>query len=243
LGSDLYRVYDTGSATLPRIKHVLRPEVTYQYIPSVDQSNIPYFDQPVSNRNSIFYGLTNRVIGKVVQGSKSSDHEYVYFKVGQAYNFTEPSPPAGVPNPPTPMHFSVITEELRVRGQKYINLDNIINYDPNTNTIQTSYTSLSLSDWRGDGLSLEHVYRKGVEEQLNGSLQVKILSSLTFLYGRRYSLFSQQMLGTTYGALYRHQCWGLDVSYTDNPGIAGAPAEKKIMFMFTLTGVTGIGLR
>jgi LPS-assembly protein len=240
-GSDFYRVYDTGSATLPRIKHVLRPEVSYQYIPSVDQSNIPYFDQPVSNRNSIFYGFTNRVIAKVVQGSTSRYHEYVYFKIGQAYNFTEPVPPVGIPNPPTPNHFSVITEELRIRGQKYIGLDNIINYDPNTNTVQTSYTSLWLADWRGDGMSLEHVFRKGVEEQLNGSLRAKILSSVTFVYGKRYSLFSQQTLGTSYTFLYRHQCWGLDVAYTDNPSIAGAPAEKKIMFMFNLTGVASIG--
>ena len=243
VGSEFYRVYDTDSATLPRIKHVFRPEITYQYIPSVDQSNIPYFDQPVPNANSIFYGVTNRIIAKVVQGSTTRYHEYVYFKVGQTYNFTEPPPPAGVPNPPTPTHSSVITEELRIRGQKYIGLDNIINYDPNTNTLQTSYTSLWLSDPRGDGMALEHVYRKGVEEQLNGSLRARLLSSLTFVYGKRLSLFSHQTLGTSYTFLYRHQCWGLDVAYTDNPGIAGAPAEKKIWFMFTLTGVTSIGQR
>jgi hypothetical protein len=167
----------------------------------------------------------------------------VYFKIGQAYNFTEPGTLAGIPNPPTPTHFSVITEELRIRGQKYITLDNIINYDVSTNTIQTSYTSLSLADWRGDGIYLEHVYRKGVEEQLNANLRIKVLSSLTFLYGKRISIFSNQILGTTYGALYRHQCWGVDVSYTDNPSIAGAPAERKIWFMFTLTGVTSIGQR
>jgi len=243
LGSDLYRVYDTGSATLPRIKHVLRPEITYQYIPYVDQSNIPYFDAPVTNTNSIFYGLTNRVIAKVVQGGTTRYHEYVYFRIGQAYNMTIPTAQAGSLITPSGNHFSYINEELRVRGQKYIGLDNIINYDPNTNRIQTSYTSLSLADWRGDGLALEHYYQKGGDEQLNGSLRIKLLTPLTFVYGRRYSLSSQQMLETSYMVLYRHQCWGLDVSYSDTPGISGKPAEKKIWFQFSLTGVGAFGQR
>jgi LPS-assembly protein len=241
LGSDLYRVYDTGSATLPRIKHILRPEITYQYIPFVDQSNIPYFDQPVPNTNSIFYGFTNRVIAKVAQGATTRYHEYVYFKIGQAYNITIPTTQAGSLFPPSPKHFSFITEELRVRGQKYINLDNIINYDPNTNSIQTSYTSLWLADWRGDGLNLEHYYNKGADEQLNGGLRIKLLDPLTFVYGKRYSLSSHQMLETSYTVLYRHQCWGLDVAYSDTPGISGKPAEKKIWFQFSLTGIGTFG--
>ena len=243
VGSDLYRVFDLGSATLPRIKHVLRPEVTYRYIPYVDQSNIPYFDQPVVDTNSIFYGLTNRVVAKVVQGGTTRYHEYVYFKIGQTYNITLPTAQPGLVNPPPSKHFSFITEELRVKGQKYISLENIINYDPNTNTFQTSYTALWLGDWRGDSLTLEHVWRKGVEEQVNANLRVKVLPPLTFLYGKRISLFSNQTLETTYGGLYQHQCWGLEVSYSDKPGISGAPAEKKIWFMFNLTGVGGIGQR
>ncbi|NWF56335.1 MAG: LPS-assembly protein LptD, partial [Syntrophaceae bacterium] len=67
VAADFYRVFDTGMKNVPRVKHVFRPEITYQYVPSVDQTDIPYFDRPVPKTNAVFYGFTNRVIGKVLE--------------------------------------------------------------------------------------------------------------------------------------------------------------------------------
>ncbi|HEX7372104.1 MAG TPA: hypothetical protein VF372_04740, partial [Thermodesulfobacteriota bacterium] len=106
---------------------------------------------------------------------------------------------------------------------------------------QTSYTNLGLSDGRGDSFSLEHLWRKGIEEQINGGLRVRVFPFLDLSFGKRYSLFTHQPLDTTYGLIYRHQCWSLDVTYAETPTVSGAPAEKKIWFMLTLTGVTQVG--
>jgi hypothetical protein len=108
---------------------------------------------------------------------------------------------------------------------------------------ETSYTNFGLSDGRGDSLSLEHFWRKGIEEQINGYLRIRVFPSLDLSFGKRYSLYTHQPLDTSYGLTYRHQCWSLDVTYTDTPGISGAPADQKIWFMFTLTGVTQVGKR
>jgi LPS-assembly protein len=240
VATDLYRVFDTGVKGVPKIKHVLRPEITYTYIPDKDQTNIPYYDQPVPKTNALFYGFTNRIIGKIVEGSSTRYHEYVYLKLGQKYDIHEATQPEGSSTEPR-RPFGLITAELRIRDLKYITLENITNYDPNTNAFQTSYTLLGLNDWRGDGLSLEHTWRRGIEEQLNGYLRIKVFSFLDFTYGRRYSLFDNQNLETSYGVLYSHQCWSLEFNYTERPGVAGAPAEKKFWFMFNLQGLASVG--
>jgi LPS-assembly protein len=240
VATEMFRVFDTGYKEVPKIKHVLRPEITYTYIPDVDQTNIPYYDQPVPKTNSLFYGFTNRVIGKIVEGSATRYHEYVYFKLGQTYDINEATRSAGSSGEPR-RPFGVISGELRIRDPKYLTLENITNYDPNANEFQTSYTSFGLSDWRGDGLTLEHIWRKGIEDQVNGTLRIKVFSFLDLYYGKRYSLFDHQNLEVNYGFLYHQQCWSLDFNYTERPGVSGAPAEKKIMFMFNLQGLASVG--
>jgi LPS-assembly protein len=241
VAADFYRVFDTGMKNVPRVKHVFRPEITYQYVPSVDQTDIPYFDRPVPKTNAVFYGFTNRVIGKVLEGSATRYHEYVYFKVGQRYGKIEDPQAAGGISEESDKPFGVIAGELRIRSLRYITLENIANYDINTNDFLTSYTNVSLNDWRGDGLTLEHSWRKGLENQLNGTLRLRVFSFLDFSYGKRYSLFENQNLETNYGAIYRHQCWSLELSYTERAGAAGAPSEKKFWFMFNLQGIASVG--
>jgi len=242
VATDLYRVFDTGFKGVPKIKHVFRPEISYVYVPDVDQTDIPYYDQQVPKTNALFYGFTNRIIGKIVEGSTSRYHEYVYFKLGQKYDINEVTRSAGPSSEPR-RPFGAIAAELRIRDPKYITLENITSYDPNTNDFQTAYTALGLNDWRGDGLTLEHIWRKGLEEQLNGILRIKVFSFLDFSYGRRYSLLDNQNLETNYGAIYRHQCWSLEVNYTEKAGAAGAPSEKKFWFMFNLQGIATMGKR
>jgi LPS-assembly protein len=243
LATNFYRIFETGSEGVPRLKHLIRPEITYTYVPDVDQRQVPNFDTPVPKSNAITYGVTQRLIAKVSEGpEKSRYHEYVYLKLSQPYDLYEAnrqiSSPGDVRRP-----FGLITGELRVKSLKYVSLDNITTYDPNQSRFQTTYTLVGISDPRGDGLSLEHLWQNGTQEQINGSLRVKILSSLYASYGTRYSLFDRQMLDTAYGLNYRHQCWGVDLTYSERPSVAGQPAERKIMFLINLLGVTSVGQR
>jgi LPS-assembly protein len=243
LATNFYRIFDTGSEGVPKLKHLVRPEITYSYVPDVDQRQVPNFDTPVPKSNTITYGLTQRLIAKVSEGpEKIRYHEYVYLKLSQPYDLYEAnremSSPSNVRRP-----FGLITGELRVKSLKYVSVENITTYDPNQGRFQNTYTSIGVADPRGDGLNLEHLWQNGIQEQINGSLRVKILSSLYASFGTRYSLFDRQMLDTNYSMNYRHQCWGVDLTYSERPAVSGQPAERKFMFMINLLGVTSVGQR
>jgi LPS-assembly protein len=256
LATDFYRIFDSDSSRVPKWKHMIRPEIGYLYIPYVQQTQIPYYDLPVPQTNAFFYGFSSRLIGKIVEGSATRYEEYGYLKISQQYNLQETTQSPNnindlvnsvtlplVPPGESRRGFGLINGELRLRGLKYVTLENITTYDPNQNQVQTNYTTLGLTDLRGDGLYLEYNWVKGVQEQLNGNLRVRILPSLDFTFARRLSLSAHEILDTSYGILYRHQCWNLQTTYTETPSVSGAPAQRKIMFLFTLYGVTSVGSR
>jgi lipopolysaccharide assembly outer membrane protein LptD (OstA) len=124
---------------------------------------------------------------------------------------------------------------------RYITADNITTFDPNQGRFQASYSNVGITDRRGDRLYLEHIWQDKIQEQINGNIRIKIFPFLDVSYGKRYSRDANQALETTYGLYYLHQCWGVDLLYTEKPEIAGAPAENKILFMLSLKGVTSVG--
>ena len=60
------RVFAFNSLGLSGVKHVLEPELSYLFVPSVDQSKIPIMDgyDRVNRRNVIQFALSNRFWGK-----------------------------------------------------------------------------------------------------------------------------------------------------------------------------------
>jgi LPS-assembly protein len=66
LGTSLSRVYTFDRPDLIGMKHVLEPEISYLFIPKVDQSAIPIMDDidRIGRRNVVTFALTNRLWGK-----------------------------------------------------------------------------------------------------------------------------------------------------------------------------------
>jgi hypothetical protein len=66
IGTSLSRVFGFSSLGLASIKHVLEPEISYLFVPSVDQSKIPIMDNidRVNRRNVFQFAITNRLWGK-----------------------------------------------------------------------------------------------------------------------------------------------------------------------------------
>ena len=69
VGTSLSRVFDWGGTNLAALKHVIEPEMSYLFVPSVDQSKIPIMDNldRIRRRNVLTFALGNRFWGRPIR--------------------------------------------------------------------------------------------------------------------------------------------------------------------------------
>ena len=67
IGSEIERVYDFKWGAIEKIKNTIEPFATYTYVPQVDQSDLPLYDETdrMEARSLVTYGFTSRLFAKV----------------------------------------------------------------------------------------------------------------------------------------------------------------------------------
>ena len=67
LSTEFSKVMEVPIAGVDRIRHSIKPQVVYSYIPDQDQSDLPYFTQidRIAAANQITYSLTNTFISRM----------------------------------------------------------------------------------------------------------------------------------------------------------------------------------
>lgn len=75
IASAMARVFQWSALGLSRVKHVIEPEVSYLFVPGINQSRIPIMDgtDRVRRRNVVTIGVTNRLSGKSVSPLADSE--------------------------------------------------------------------------------------------------------------------------------------------------------------------------
>lgn len=76
----LSRIYDLNWHALRRIKHTIEPTVSYDYVPVVNQRDLPRFDEVdrVNGRSLLTYGVTSRIFGQfgpALEGGQQAGEE------------------------------------------------------------------------------------------------------------------------------------------------------------------------
>jgi LPS-assembly protein len=70
VGTSFSRVFGFESFGISRVKHVIEPEISYLFVPGVNQGNIPIMDDVdrINRRNVFTFAVTNRLWGKTSTG-------------------------------------------------------------------------------------------------------------------------------------------------------------------------------
>lgn len=186
--TEISRIYDTGSERIPKLKHLIRPELTYTYIPNVDQTNIPLparnipvpvtldqsfgimnlrriynYDFVIPQKNAFTLSVTQRLIGKIVNpknpDAPASYHEYAYLRLSQSYDINETTRSL-TSDADQRRPYGVTTAEVRIQVP-YVSLYNLSSYDLNTQAFLSSYSSVGMNDKRGDSLSVGYSWESG----------------------------------------------------------------------------------
>lgn len=236
LSSRFYRVYPSGQAAETRYRHLVEPDLTYVYVPDVDQSDLPDFDRDdrIEERHQIEYGLTQRVTGRQVASDGGIDYrDLVYLRLSQAYDLLND-------NRPSRERFSPVRGQLQLNPSRFFQLTADGHYDLNQGDWLAYSGEGDLHDQKGSRLKLQ--YRKrladlSADEIEYGSLGLALswLKPVYLGYRNRYEFISRKPLEQVLDVEYRHQCWSVLVTLRERED------DQSVMVTFSLGGVGTVG--
>ncbi|MBW2637443.1 MAG: LPS assembly protein LptD, partial [Deltaproteobacteria bacterium] len=230
ISSEVSRIFSARLGNIEKIRHGVKPELSYTYIPSVDQEDIPDFAHEIPETNRVNLSVTNTLTARLTDAEgKVSYRELFRLKLGQDYNISEARRDIELPGDKR-RPFGDITIEMDLNPFQYLALDSDAVIDINAGEWKKLNGRLELSDKRGDSLTSEYRYTKDSVEELNLSARAKVVETLDLLYGLRRNELYDKNLETKLGIDYHRQCWGVEVSYRDSDD------DRSVMALFSLSG-------
>ena len=258
--SQVSRVFDVKVQNVEKIRHEIKPEIAYSYIPKVNQTNMPDYTPIVTpfitpinglttvleEQNAAYWALTNTFTAKIKEKNGSYSYlEFLRLKLFQSYDINEAKKDMGgisVERRP----FSDVGVEVDFIPYKYFSFAARNIYSVYNGWKQTNY-DLSISDWRGDSVTVGYRYTLDSIEELNISAKAVITSNIDAVFISRRDKFNSRTVENTIGAVYHSQCWavGLDVTRADSSTMTGASpqtgTDTRIVFKLSLTGLGKFG--
>jgi len=185
LSSEVYKVYAVKGEAVEKIKHSVKPEMAFSYVPEVDQDSLPNIDarDRLEKRTRISYALTNTLTSKsrrdakaaaapsaeeTTRGTITSPGEYDYhdllrLKLGQYYDFSRNvyNRPASEVNP-----FSTLDGKLTFLPTAFISLDSEARYNFYEDSFDLFNLGATLASARRDRLNVQYRFNKDTTNPL-----------------------------------------------------------------------------
>ena len=224
-----YRGY--GFEEVEKIRHGIRPELTYNFIPDASQDRAPDFLEPIPAQHSLTYAVTNTFLARMrAKDGKVRYREMMRFKIGQTYDIREARRDAtGAGNDNRP--FRDVDLELDFSPLPYLSLSARNKFDVNSGNWRQNNYDLTLSDYRGDSVSAGYRYTRDRLEEINLYMRAVLTSSLGVTYLLRRNQLDRRTVESAYGLQYRKQCWNVALNVSDRPD------DMTVMVVFSLYGM------
>ena len=247
ISASLERIYDSGWGAMTKFRHVLVPEVAYNFVEDKSQDTLPFFDfnDRVLGKSMVSWSIANYLTGKFQDDEGSPVYrDLLYLRLSQGYQISglPRDPLTGTPRDQLAMvdegrRFTDVRIEASITPSKEFSLFTDSRYNPYRTRFSTATAGFDLNDGKGDSASLSYRFAREEVEYMEGRLGVALVKPFVFNYAGRYSFDRGGFLESSYALEYRHQCWSVVFSYTDRP----ATQDRAFMINFILAGVGPLG--
>jgi LPS-assembly protein len=262
--SEIYRVFHTESNRFQAVKHTIRPRVIYDYIPNVDQDDLPNFDATdrIVNQNLLTYSLTNVLTSKTrKKGSFKISHrtgetsatvvdsaadynynDFLRFELEQSYDINEAK------QKDSERPFSPISARLDLIPGRYISVDADALWSVYDLRFLSHNIAANFWDHRGDRFFVEYRYTRDSDEislnpaqSLYTDLRLKVTDRFSISADYEYNFLNNTHVQTGVGFNYKAQCWSFDGRVIDKTGVDNS-RSLDFEFKINLFGLGEFGI-
>ncbi|MFO7570233.1 MAG: LPS assembly protein LptD [Smithellaceae bacterium] len=250
VSSQISRVFDASLWDWEKIRHEIKPEIQYSYIPYVEQDDIPDYLPKIApaitplqdtatnalmEQNAVAWSLTNTLTAKTKQVEGTNHYlEFLRLKLFQSYDIREARRDMAQ-NDRDRRPIADLGLEFDFKPHRYLSFAARNKYSVYTGWKQTNY-DLSISDWRQDKITLGYRYTMDSIEEINLDIKAVINKYLDAKVILRQDLFNNRDVEKTVGLTYTEQCWSVGVDYTRTWD------DERVMLRFSLVGLGAFGI-
>lgn len=227
--TELSRTYEPGGKFAQKIRHAIRPQIVYRFMPSRDQEDFPFFDEidrVPEDVNLVTYALTNTF--SLRQKNSVAYRPFCRFKLEQSYLFDAENDIDEKP-------FSPIFGELELVLGRYFSLDADARWSTETGHFLNRDVAVKIADTRGDRIFVEYAFNRSISESLYADALMRLTNRLSAYVKMEKNLRDSLYLERGIGVIYMSQCWSLDLGFLNEPD------DKKYFFMISLYGIGEVG--
>jgi LPS-assembly protein len=238
LSTEFYRVYDAGALSMlsdvykmAKWMHTIEPTVRYAYVPRVDQSHLPVFDEvdQMPYTSQITYGITQRLVGRPEkEGVSSGPYEYAKLMVFQNYSLGDPFTESGGKK----RAFSSIQGELWLNFGPYLSAHWDGEFNPYGGSFDIINFAVLAKDRRNDAVQVQYRDTRGTAREVNVDARVKAIGPLYFFGSFYYNLLAGRWVQAVFGAEYQAQCWSVGFSVEDINGTPDGTQKRRQKYYF-----------
>jgi len=233
------RSFDKRIQGYQHLRHMLRPRLTYDYIPTKGQQDLPNLDgvDHIGAKNLVTYELVNDfdLLGLRANGLPKSQ-KFLYLNINQSYdleeNGRELTGPTDRRRPFDPVNFDLRfypASGLVITSDSYLDVygAGFKRYE-----ILGHYTTMS-----GYKMGLEYRYnRDEAVDQLNGNLAMQLADFVRFEGDFKYSFATESTSDASLELIYSPECWSMELLAATT-----IDGDYRFSLMFSLEGIGNVG--
>ena len=77
LSTEIARVFNVGGDSVDKIRHGIRPSVVYDYVPDVEQGDLPDYVSAIEETNLVTYSVTNTLTSRRIKKTPEEEKEQI----------------------------------------------------------------------------------------------------------------------------------------------------------------------
>ena len=249
-GPRFEKIFKINNNYIPKIKHLIEPRITYNYIPDIDEKDrekIKVFDgiDSVNRRSTITYSLTQRILQKELEKielekeDSFSTREALRFDISQSFDLIEAT---GSEKSENKRPFSDLRFDLDSRLHDNLELNFDSTFDVHENVLKTFNIELGIKPIDSLYLFFDRRYTKnsstffiaGADWNLGKGWRIQG----TTRYDEKEKTFRENNFSLNYDNPCKCWSFNFDIIERENlTSVVGDERELKYLFSITLRGL------